>query len=259
MIETTLGNANFNNGTVISVFSFSESEEATANLNTSSGDPRKKLKLPEYHMNIELDDNEDPVVPSATQKVLVGNENSRNSELPWMNKVRDVIRKYCNFDKFSNGSWAALFASNEQQAKKKIVRSQSLPVFIEEAAAPSMVKYCLTVILMAHEYTNPGLVPWVTGDQPLFALLKTIQLRFLDTHDEHKLFGAMGDLHIKKASWTCVGQVEDSSGSPSLMADADITTIGFAESCLQCSHISRSCYLKTVSACVLYMLLPDSY
>ena len=49
-----------------------------------------------------------------------------------------------------------------------------------------MVKYRLTVILKAHEYTNPVVVSWVTADQPLFAFLKTIQWSFLDTDGEHK-------------------------------------------------------------------------
>ena len=69
----------------------------------------------------------------------------------------------------------------------------------------------------------------------------------------------MGALHIEKAAWTCVGQVEDGSGTISLMADADVSTVGVAESCLHCSHISRSRYLNTVAACVHYMLLCDAY
>ena len=68
-------------------------------------------------------DNKAPVAPSATQKkVLVGDastvdENSCKGELPWMNKVRDVIRHDCNVDKFSNVSWTAFFPSSEQQVK----------------------------------------------------------------------------------------------------------------------------------------------
>ena len=57
----------------------------------------------------------------------------------------------------------------------------------------------------------------------------------------------MGALHIEKASWTYVGQVEDGSRTPSLMADVNIKAIGVAESCLHSSHISRSRYLNTVS------------
>ena len=40
---------------------------------------------------------------------------------------------------------------------------------------------------------------------------------------------------------------------------AGVTTLGVAESCIHCAHISRSRYLNTVSACVLYMMLKDSY
>ena len=86
-------------------------------------------------------------------------ENSRNGDIPKMNKARDVIRKDCNDDKFSNVSWAAFFTSNEQQVKNKVVRSQNLPVLIEEVATPLIVKSCLTVVLKAHEYTNPGEFP----------------------------------------------------------------------------------------------------
>ena len=48
----------------------------------------------------------------------------------------------------------------------------------------------------------------------------------------------MGALHIEKALWTCLGQDEEGSGTPSLMIDAHITIIGIAESCLHCFHIS---------------------
>ena len=55
-------------GTVISKFSFNKSEEAATNFNTSNGDLRKKLKLPQYYTNIETVDNEAPVISSATKK-----------------------------------------------------------------------------------------------------------------------------------------------------------------------------------------------
>eukprot|EP00111_Clytia_hemisphaerica_P018852 TCONS_00055742-protein len=123
-----------------------------------------------------------------------------------MDKVQDSVRNNTTVEKLLNLSWAAYFARREEQVLKETVTSQILPVFIEEAATPSMVKHCLTVILKCHEYTNPGEVRWVTA----------------------------GALHIEKAAWTCVGQVEDGSGTISLMADADVSTIGVAESCLHC-------------------------
>ena len=70
----------------MSVFSFSKSEKATANFNTSNGDLRKKLKFPEYYTSIK------PVDPSGNQKVLVGDtstvdEKSGISKRSWVNKV----------------------------------------------------------------------------------------------------------------------------------------------------------------------------
>ena len=124
-----------------------------------------------------------------------------------MKTVREAVTSGSDIDKSSNLSWAAFFASREEQIKKEIVTSQVIFVFVEEAATPAMVKHCLTVILKAHEHTNPGETPWVTADQPLYALLKTIHWRFPETHGEDKLFGVLGALHIEKAAWTCVGQI----------------------------------------------------
>ena len=103
------------------------------------------------------------------------------------------------------------------------------------------------------------LIPWVTADQPLYALFKTIQWRFPETHGEQLIVAVLGAMHTEKAAWTCVGQVEDGSGSSAIMAEAGVTTFGVAESCLHCAHISLSRYLNTVSACVLYIMLRDSF
>ena len=91
-----------------------------------------------------------------------------------MNKLQDLIRKDCNVDKISNVSLVAFFTSNEQQVKTENMRSQILPVFIEEATTSSIMKHCLTIILKVHECTFSGEVPWVTADQPVLALLKII-------------------------------------------------------------------------------------
>ena len=133
--------------------------------------------------DIEPVKNKAPTVSSVAKKDLTGDssavhKNSLNAEIKWMDKVQDSVRKNTTVEKLSNLSWAAYFASREEQIKKETVTSQILPVFIEEAATPSMVKHCLTVILKCHNYTNPGEVPWVTADQPLYALLKIIQWRF---------------------------------------------------------------------------------
>ena len=117
------------NETVVSVFSFDKSEEATTRFNRSNGDTRKALKLPEYYINIEPVDNEAPVVPSAPVVLSTVDENSRNDELSWMNKVRYMIRKDCNVNKFPDISCTVFIDSNEQQFKKEIVKKSNCTVF----------------------------------------------------------------------------------------------------------------------------------
>lgn len=117
-----------------------------------------------------------------------------------------------------------------------------------------MEKHCLTVILTAHKCTNPGEASRVTADQLLSALLKTIQWRFHHTHDEQKLFGVMCALQIEKTSWIYMGKVEVGSGTLIFMSNANISTIGTAESCPYCSHISHTFYLNTSGqVCFIYV------
>ena len=260
---TASGSANFN-GTVISVFSFGESDEVTKSLNMKEGNPKRKLKLPEYYTDIEPMDKKTSQIPPVEGHTLVGDaskvkEYCESGEMEWLKKVMDVICKGDEINKDSNVTWAAFHAAKEIQRKKDLVHSQILPVFTEASNTPAMVKHCLTVIMKAHAFTNPGETPWVTADQPLFALLKTTQWRFPQTHGEHLIVAVLGAMHTEKAAWPCVGQVEDGSGGPTVMAEAGVTTLGVAESCIHCAHISRSRYLNTVSACVLYMMLKDSY
>ena len=47
--SNTTSQSAYCNRILISVFSFNKSDDATANFNASNGDPRKKLKLPEYY------------------------------------------------------------------------------------------------------------------------------------------------------------------------------------------------------------------
>lgn len=65
------------------------------------------------------------------------------------------------------------------------MRSQNQPVLSRVWLFLSLMVMFLSLILRAHEYTNPEEVPWITtSNQSLCTLLKTIQWRFLDTYDD---------------------------------------------------------------------------
>ena len=68
---TASGSANFN-GTVISVFCFGESDEVTKSFNMKEGNPKRKLKLPEYYTDIEPVDKKTSQIPPVEGHTLVG-------------------------------------------------------------------------------------------------------------------------------------------------------------------------------------------
>ena len=64
----------------------------------------------------------------------------------------------------------------------------------------------------------------------------------------------MGPLHIEMALINTIGDWLDDSGWTMLLARANITRSGVAESLLTGSKVKRSRYAHKVTACVLYML-----
>lgn len=102
-------------------------------------------------------------------------------EAEWLAKIVGVVGSEEVTHKHINVSWAAFHTGQAPQIKDEIVQPKILLVFTEASNTLAMVKDCLTVILRAHSFTNPGKTPWVAADQPLFALLKIIQWCFPNT------------------------------------------------------------------------------
>ena len=71
-----------------------------------------------------------------------------------------------------------------------------LPLFQEKAANASMLKHGINIIKAAIEKLNPGQIPVVTGDQPIFALLKLIQSKYPNLYGEDKLVVMMGGRNL---------------------------------------------------------------
>ena len=74
-----------------------------------------------------------------------------------------------------------------------------MPLFYENAHSLAMVKHGMEVIIKATEHLNPGQIPVLTVDQPLYAIAKGIQWSWPNTYGEEKYVVLMGGLHIEKA------------------------------------------------------------
>ena len=177
--STTASRSGNFNGTLISVFSFSEGQGAIKLFDMKKPPGNKKFKPSVYYTNIQ---------PMAKDKFEVtANEYERvqgdrmrtelydGKEAELLAKVVEVVNSEELIDKHTIVSWAAFHAGQAPQIQNETVQSQILSVFTEALNTLAMVKHFLTVILSAHSFTNPGETPWVTAEQPLFALLKIIQ------------------------------------------------------------------------------------
>ena len=129
-----------------------------------------------------------------------------------------------------------------------------MPLFYENAHSLAMVKHGMEVIIKATEHLNPGQIPVLTVDQPLYAIAKGIQWLWPNTYGEEKYVVLMDGLHIEKALLKSLGNWLDGSGWVAVMAAANFTTEGRADALQSGSHISRTQWAHQVTAAALFNL-----
>ena len=78
----------------------------------------------------------------------------------------------------------------------------------------------------------------IACDQPLFALVKTIQWAQKDIAGEDNLVIMLGGLHIEQAALKAIRTWLAGSGWVEVLSEAEITTAGRAESLVNCAHIT---------------------
>lgn len=69
----------------------------------------------------------------------------------------------------------------------------------------------------------------------------------------------LGGLHLELASFKCIGSWLKGSEWDELLADAEIASIGTAESFLKCAHITKTRHAHQISVAVLSILIERAY
>jgi len=97
------------------------------------------------------------------------------------------------------------FHSHGQQAED--IRPQAtvgvFPIFEEKASTMAMQKHAMLVVKKAIDFINPGQIPVIVGDIPLYTQQKKCQWVYPDEVGESKMVSFMGLLHIKMTSQEC--------------------------------------------------------
>ena len=177
----------------------------------------------------------------------------------WLNHVKVVTET--NYDSLQDMrvSWAAYHASNTEHEERPTDISSLLPLFPDKANSVAMIRYAMNLVKKNVEFMNPGQIPVLAFDQPLYALVKQVQWNWPTTYGEDKMVIMFGGLHIEMAALKAIGDWLEDSGWTSALVEADITSPGTADSFLKASHVSRTRHAHQITACSLHILMHKAY
>ena len=128
-------------------------------------------------------------------------DKARDKENKWLEHVILLMGK----EELVRGdavAWPTYHASCEESpVDLQPAITQLLPLFSEKAAAAAMVKHGMKVLHEAIQFLNPGQLPVIALDAPLYALAKFVQWHWQHTHDEDQYVVMFGGLHVEMAVW----------------------------------------------------------
>ena len=255
-------------GTGISVFQFPTSSnlgEKQNDITLPSADTKKNHQLPDSFTTV-------PAVALKTANVAVPQLSNVSAakdgdllvgaflkEKHWLEHASQLLEKE-KIEKGDTVAWSAFHASmQDSSADQHTTLTQLLPLFHEKAAMAAMIKHGMNVIRWSTDFLNPGQIPVVAFDAPLYALAKFTQWNCPDTHGEGKFIVMFGGLHIEMAMWTSYGDYLGGSGWTNALTEAGIASSGTADSFLKASHLTRTRHAHQVTALALAKLQEDAF
>ena len=108
-----------------------------------------------------------PARPSNLPAVAAATED----EYLWLRKVKTALEKY-TVDGWI--SWSAYHADMHQAVIPTPAINALLPLFLDNAHSVAMIRHSMDIVKAAIQHLNPGQVPVLAADQPLYALAKEI-------------------------------------------------------------------------------------
>ena len=108
-------------------------------------------------------------------------------------------------------------------------------------------------------FLNPGQVPVIAADQPIYAVAKQNQWYWPEKYGEDKLVIMFGGLHIELAALRSIGTLLRDSGWTGALFEAGVASSGTSESFLSAASITRTRQAHQVTASGLYKLFKSAY
>ena len=137
-------------------------------------------QLPEAHTEVApvIAPTKHPQVSTTTVNIQPDRgffNHSFKDEVRWLKNSRSVI---CNQERLKEEevvSWGAFHSRDLSSSPTSSALSALLPLFPDQAKSIAMIRHAMDIIKLSVNHLNPGQVPVIGFDQPLFAVAKEIQ------------------------------------------------------------------------------------
>lgn len=246
-------------GTSISVFQHptTDNQGIPRERNTIDKRVKKVPELPDSYTNIypAFFTQKQPS-PTNFQTPLVMPTLQLKPEFDWLHEVS--ITESVD-DDHVNLSWSAYHASMKRSSEFEVSITSLLPLLRDEAHSVATIRHVMDRVREIVSLLNPGQVPVIAADQPLYALAKQIQWHWPDRYGEDKFVIMFGGLHIEMAAFKSIGSLLQDSGWTNALVEAGIASSGTAESFLSASSVTRTRQAHQVTSCALYKLQTEAY
>ena len=123
---------------------------------------------------------------------------ARKEEWKWLDMFMETLKKQA-LEKTDWISRSAYHASIQEAVIPPATINVLLPLFLESAHSVAMIKHSMMIVQAAVQHLNPGQVPILAVDQPLYAIAKLIQWTWPITLGEDYFVVMLGGLHIEMA------------------------------------------------------------
>ena len=223
-----------------------------------SGTKSKKVPcLPDYYTNVP------PASFGQSNPVPLSEESVGHNQLMLPKQLSleyQWLKKVClsmDTEETVSLSWSAHHASQERQPQFEISLSAMMPLFPELAHSVAMIKHAMDLAKTTTTFLNPGQVPVMAVDQPLFAIAKQVQWKWPDLYGDMVIM--FGGLHLEMCTLKMLGDVLKDSGWTIALTEAEVASAGTADSFIHASHVKKTRLAHQVTACSLYQLCKTAY
>jgi hypothetical protein len=148
-----------------------------------------------------------------------------------------------------NISWAAHHSSKKRSPNFDTSITLLSPLLRAPAHSVATVRYVMDRIKDTVTFLNPGQIPVIAADQPIYAVAKHIQWHWPDRYGEDKFVIMFFGLHIEMAALRSIWTLLKDSGWTGSLIEAGIASPGTA----------KTRQMRQITACSLCTFLKTAY